>query len=162
MQDVNLRFWKSGTVIATAEAQYFHPDSCEKSKWPLVSFTSIYSSLSWSKFKSKDSFEKLRIGRFWNWTYFLNLVKTKLQYQYHTVSKLSWIHVSRIFKPLLAHHRRQENTFYKVFVVPPHDNLCHWSWTGYLPFFVDTSDWTKVCIGSITMKHRHDCHATRR
>ena len=80
MQDVNLRFWKSGTVIATAEAQYFHPDSCEKLKWPLVSFTSIYSSLSWSKFKSKDSFEKLRMSRFQNWPCFLNFVKIWWRY----------------------------------------------------------------------------------
>ena len=67
MQDVKFRFWKSRREIATAEARYFHTDSCEKLKWSLVSSTSMYS--------SKDSFEKLRMCRFQNCPWYWNLTK---------------------------------------------------------------------------------------
>ena len=48
---------------------------CENWKWPLVSFTSIFSASSWPIVKSKVSFEILRMSRFQNWPSFLNFVK---------------------------------------------------------------------------------------
>ena len=48
---------------------------CENWKWPLVSFTSIFSASSWPNVKSRVSFEILRTSRFQNWPSFLNLVK---------------------------------------------------------------------------------------
>ena len=40
-----------------------------------MSFTSIFSTLSWSKLKSRNSFEKLRTSRFQNCPWFWNLTK---------------------------------------------------------------------------------------
>ena len=47
---------------------------CENWKWPLVSFTSIFSGSSWPIVKSMVSLEILRTSRFQKWPSFWNLV----------------------------------------------------------------------------------------
>ena len=60
---------------------------CEKWKWPLVSFNSIFSALTWPKIKSKDSFEKLTTSRFQNCPFFSKL--TKIWWRYWR--KTNWL-----------------------------------------------------------------------
>ena len=83
MWDVKLRFWESFWVFKTVETGYFLISSCTKVKnwkWPLVCSNPNISASTWPKLKIKDSFEILRMSRFQNWPYFLNLVKIWWRY----------------------------------------------------------------------------------